>query len=261
VQMDLRLQEVIIFILVAGTLTLKGWRTNQLILQQAKLAEERANLSRYFAPTVVDLLAGGARDLRQARTHEIAVMFVDLVGFSRYAETRPDAEVVAYLRRYYATIEKAVFDNSGTLDKYLGDGVMATFGTPTPGPQDALNALRAARAIIAAIDAMAADDGSGEAPPLRVSVGLHFGRVTIGDVGPDRRLEFAVIGDTVNVASRLESATREVGCRILCSDDLMQQVDDDPAARDFVPHRGMMLRGRASPIDGWSYGASPTQPT
>ncbi len=246
-QISLRVQEAVIFVIVATALSLKGWRANQLLLRQAKLAGERANLSRYFAPTVVDALASGAADIATARTRDIGVMFTDIVGFTALAERLPDAEVLAILRRYYAAIEREVFENGGTLDKYLGDGVMATFGTPVPGPDDAANALRAARRIVAAVDAL-------DLRGARVSVGVHFGPATVGDVGPARRLEFAVIGDTVNVASRLEAATREMGCRIVASDALVQRAAAVASEEGFVRHGGIALRGRDGAIGVWTCG-------
>jgi len=254
VQWNLRLQEVVIFVLVAGVLTLKGWRSNQLLIRQARLAEERANLSRYFAPTMVDQLASQPAALQQPQGLDIAVMFTDLVGFTDLAERLPDTEVLPLLRRYYAEIERVVFDEGGTLDKYLGDGVMATFGTPEPAPGNAAAAIRAARRIIEAVDGI----GNG----LHVSVGVHFGRATVGDVGPARRLEFAVIGDTVNVASRLEAATRELGARIVVSDALVARARDEgspeAAMAGFAAVPALSLRGRRAPIDVWTYPAQPT---
>jgi len=251
VQWNLRLQEVVVFVLVAGILTIKGWRSNQLLIRQARLAEERANLSRYFAPTMVDQLASQPAALQTPQSRDIAVMFTDLVGFTDLAERLPDSEVLPLLRRYYAEIERVVFDEGGTLDKYLGDGVMATFGTPQPAPGNAAAAIRAARRIVAAVDGL----GDG----LLVSVGVHFGRATVGDVGPARRLEFAVIGDTVNVASRLEAATRALEARIVLSDALVAQARAEGAAETdfagFAALRALPLRGRRAPIDVWVFPA------
>ncbi len=253
VQWPLRIQEAMVFVLVAGALTLKGWRSNRLLARQAQLSAERANLSRYFAPTVVDALAAGSADIAEARTRDIAVMFVDIVGFTRLAEQMTDREVLALLRRYYAQIETAVFENGGTLDKYLGDGVMATFGTPHPGPDDARNAMRAAEAITRAAERLDIRPGG---QPLSVSVGVHFGPATVGDVGPPRRLEFAVIGDTVNVASRLEAATREIGCRIVLSDALVRAAGgpEEAAKAGYTRREGLVLRGRDAPVDVWVRG-------
>lgn len=256
VHMSQRLQEVVAFLIVAAILSLKIWRSEQLIARQAELAAERANLSRYFSPNMVDALAQRSQDIGTVRTAEIAVLFTDIVGFTQLAETLPPERVVDMLRRYYAAIETAVFDHGGTLDKYLGDGVMATFGTPRPGPDDARGAVRAARQIVAAIDRM----NQAEPVPAQrigVSVGVHFGPVTMGDVGPARRLEFAVLGDSVNVASRLESSTRELGCRIVCSDAVIRRAAGDAAVTDFAQLPGLALRGRATPIDVWTFGTAP----
>jgi adenylate cyclase len=249
VQWNLRVQEVVIFILVAASLTLKGWRSNQLLIRQARLAEERSNLSRYFAPTIVNRLASQPAALQEPKTLEVAVMFTDLVGFTDLAERLPDSKILPLLRRYYAEIERVVFDEGGTLDKYLGDGVMATFGTPEPEPGNAEAAIRAARRIVDAVDRI----GGG----LHVSVGVHFGRAIVGDVGPERRLEFAVIGDTVNVASRLEAATRDVDARIVVSDALVARARaegaDEGALAGFAVLPGLGLRGRRAPINVWVY--------
>ncbi|MFN0114462.1 MAG: adenylate/guanylate cyclase domain-containing protein [Paracoccaceae bacterium] len=254
----MRVQEVVVFVLVAAILTLKSWRTNQLIARQAELAGERANLSRYFAPTVVEALARSDGSLARARSHEVGVMFTDIVGFTDIAERYPTDEVMELLRRYYAAIERVVFENGGTLDKYLGDGVMATFGTPEPGEADAANALRAALAVVAAIDALDAALPEGS-PPVRVSVGVHFGQATIGNVGPARRLEFAVIGDTVNVAKRLETVTRDLGCRLAVSEAAMARAGAATGGDSGGWRRaeGVALRGRAAPVDVWAWGEAP----
>ena len=119
-------------------------------------------------------------------------------------------------------MEREVFRHGGTLDKYLGDGLMATFGTPSASDSDAGNALRCAQAMIASIGEFNRERKNRGEPPIRVSVGLHYGEVVLGDIGLNR-LEFAVIGTAVNAASRLESLTRELGCAMVASDDLVRQ--------------------------------------
>src|SRR6202012_4779916 len=108
----------------------------------------------------------------------------------------------------------------GTLDKYLGDGLMATFGTPFAGDADAGNALRCAQAMLATIAQWNAERDSAREPPIKVSFGLHYGPVVLGDIGMTC-LEFAVIGSTVNAASRLEALTRALGFSLVASDDLV----------------------------------------
>jgi len=256
VRMPIRVQEVVVFMLVAGILAVKGWRTNKLLMDQALIAEERANLSRYFPASLVDTLASTNHDVGAVRSQEIAVLFSDIVGFTAIAESNPADEVMALLRQYHACVERAIFQNNGTLDKYLGDGVMATFGTPEPGPDDAHNALQAARQIIRETSQLN-DRRRGEGKtPFTVSVGIHYGPAILGDIGPDRRLEFAVVGDTVNVASRVEAATREFGCSYAVSDDLMRKVQTTNGSlatqtQDLELKKGIRLRGRETPIDVW----------
>ncbi|MGI9353987.1 MAG: adenylate/guanylate cyclase domain-containing protein, partial [Rhizobiaceae bacterium] len=187
----------------------------------------------------------------------VAVLFTDIVGFTQYAERTAPDEVMELLRTYHELVEKAVFDHGGTLDKYLGDGAMATFGTPEAGPDDAQNALAAARQMLSEMEELNTQRERDGLEPVRMSVGLHFGTVTLGDIGSSRRLEFAVIGDTVNVASRLESASRELDCRCVVSDDLMKRVDadgprDGDCVNGFEPRAGVQLRGRQTPIDVWT---------
>ena len=256
-QASLRVQEIIVFVLVAGMLGLRGWRSNQLLLKQADIAAERANLSRYFSPNMVNLLASSEPDPGAVRSQDIAVLFVDIVGFTGIAESGTPDEVMELLRRYHALIEEAIFDNGGTLDKYLGDGVMATFGTPRPGPDDAANALVAACRIIAGMERFNRDSAERGAPALKVSAGLHFGPAIIGDIGPSRRLEFAVVGDTVNVASRLEAASRELGCSIVASNALMERARRSSGVKStglprFVRRDAVTLRGRNASMDVWT---------
>ena len=254
---SMRVQEIIVFVLVAGMLGLKGWRSNQLLLKQADIAAERANLSRYFSPNMVNLLASAEHDPGAVRSQDIAVLFVDIVGFTSIAESSTPAEVMELLRRYHALIEEAIFENGGTLDKYLGDGVMATFGTPQPGPDDAAHALAAACRIVGGMERFNRESAERGAPRLKVSAGLHFGPAIIGNIGPSRRLEFAVVGDTVNVASRLEAASRELGCSIVASDALMeraqQNLGSEPAGLPrFQRRNAVTLRGRHASMDVWT---------
>ncbi|MET1413333.1 adenylate/guanylate cyclase domain-containing protein [Roseibium sp. HPY-6] len=251
-----RVQEIVVFLIVAGILAVKGWRSNQLLMRQANIAAERANLSRYFPSSLVDVLASTDRDIGAVRTQDVAVLFTDIVGFTKYAEQHSPEDVMDLLRHYHAFVERSIFQNGGTLDKYLGDGVMATFGTPETGPGDAANALKAATQLIEETDRFnQAREAEGLAP-INVSIGVHFGPVILGDIGPSRRLEFAVVGDTVNVASRLEASTRELGCKCVVSEALMQrakqsEAEDNPPGK-FMPRDPIKLRGRQNEIDVWT---------
>ncbi len=255
-----RVQEVVIFLIVAGILAVNGRRNNRLIFRQADIARERANLARHFPPNIVDRMAEQDQPLGAVRSQSVAALFVDIVGFTRMAERQAPEDVVAMLREFHARLEAQVFEHEGTLDKFLGDGLMATFGTPEPGPRDAGNALRCARAMLADINDWNRERAAAGAEPIKVSIGVHFGPVVLGDIGSHRRLEYAVLGDTVNVASRLEFLTRELDVHLAVSDDLVAAVrnggdagaDDAAALADLRQSGPRHLRGRDEPIGVWT---------
>lgn len=255
-ELNVRVQEIVVFILVAAILAVKGFRSNQLLMKQAAISEERANLSRYFPSSLVDAIASTNRDIRAVRNQDVAVLFTDIVGFTQYAERNTPENVMDLLRTYHALIEKTIFENSGTLEKYIGDGVMATFGRPETSPEDAANALRCATAIMEANAQFNKQREMEGKEAVRISIGIHYGAVILGDIGPERRLEFAVVGDTVNVASRLEAETRNLDCRCVVSDSVMQHLKKDcPDAKHFAEtfksYGDVHLRGRNEPISVW----------
>lgn len=263
------LQGVVLMLLVAGLLALVVARSRRLVLRQASVERERANLSRYFPPTIVDRLAHLDHPLGAVRTQPVTVMFADIVGFTKMAEHLDAEAVIATLRGFHTRMERAVFDHRGTLDKFLGDGLMATFGTPESGPRDALNALACTQAMIAAIDDWNVSRVREGDAPIRLSIGLHHGRAMLGDIGSARRLEFAVVGDVVNVASRLERLTREQGCQVVVSDEVAKAAraeDAMAAARllaGFVEGPRQRLRGRDEAVRIWTlaplHAISPTK--
>ncbi|MEO0328782.1 MAG: adenylate/guanylate cyclase domain-containing protein [Pseudomonadota bacterium] len=256
-QITERIEEAIVIVMVGCILGLKGARSNRLLIEQASIAAERANLSRYFPSSLVDTLASTNHDIGAVRNQDVAVLFTDIVGFTKYAERNSAENVMDLLRSYHSLVETSVFKNNGTLDKIIGDGAMATFGTPEASPDDAKNALLAARNILEQSKLLNDARIQNGLEEIRVSVGLHFGAVTLGDIGSSRRLEFTVIGDTVNVASRLEAMSRELGCQCVVSDELMRRAnkvasDDGGNPGGFEHRHGIHLRGRETPIDVWT---------
>jgi len=213
----IRVQEVVVFVVIAWILSTTVRRFSRLVTQQAGLERERSNLARYFSPNVVEELSRNDEPLKRIRTQDVAVLFVDIVGFTAIAAQRPAEQVIETLRAFHARMEAEVFAHHGTLDKYLGDGLMATFGTPSAGETDARDALACARAMADAMAAWNAERATAGEPPIRAGIGLHHGPAVLGDIGANR-LEFAVIGDTVNIASRVESLTRRLDVQIAATD-------------------------------------------
>jgi adenylate cyclase len=251
-----RFQEIVVFVIVAVTLAVSVRRSNALLVSHAGIERERSNLARYFSPNVVEQLSKNDEPLKKVRTENVAVLFTDIVGFTAYADRRSPADVIGTLRLFHERMEREIFRHGGTLDKYLGDGLMATFGTPFAGDCDACNALRCAQAMLASIDELNREREIHGEPPIRISIGLHYGQVVLGDIGLNR-LEFAVIGTTVNAASRLESLTREFGCAMITSDDLVQQARTEAGSStaDFahlVAQPPQAIRGLERPLGIWT---------
>ena len=253
-----RVQELVVFVLVAATLAAASWRSNRLVHRQADAERERSNLARYFSPNVVETLARSDSPLREIRAQNVAVMFVDIVGFTAYADRHEPALVIRALRDFLERMEREVFRHEGTLDKYLGDGLMATFGTPVAGESDALNALRCGRAMLKAVESWNAERARQGQERLEIGIGLHYGPVVTGDIGANR-LELAVIGATVNVASRLEAQTRVIGVSLIASADLVSRARSEPGwgqedLNGLEPADPQMIRGVAEPVRTWVVG-------
>ena len=251
-----RFQEITVFLIVAMTLALAVRRSTALLISHAGIERERTNLARYFSPNVVAQLSGNDEPLKQVRTQNVAVLFADIVDFTAYTDGRSPMEVIGTLRLFHERMEREVFRHGGTLDKYLGDGLMATFGTPSAGDSDAGNALRCAQAMIGSIGEFNLERKNRGEPPIKISVGLHYGQVVLGDIGLNR-LEFAVIGTTVNAASRLESLTRELGCAMIASDDLVRQARAEASSSDadfalLAAQPPRTIRGLEQPVGIWT---------
>ncbi len=257
-------QEIIVCLLVTVGLATVVRRSRQLVESRITTEKSRASLARYFSPNVVDRLSTSEGKLATAREQNVAVMFVDVVGFTTMCEHDTPNDVIAFLREYHDRLGKAVFENGGTLDKYIGDGLMATFGTPEPDPDDAQNALNCAFKMLESLKNWNDERNANGLLPVQVGIGVHFGPVIAGDIGNQRRLEYSVIGDTVNVASRLETLTRGLKTPLAVSDDLINSITQTSKAiqplKSNLKYIGMQdLRGKREQIGVWIYNSINTQ--
>lgn len=215
-----------------------------------RLAREevaRANYSRFLPEYVVKQMLENPESFKLGGVNQtITVLFADIRGFTRISEHAPPEKIVGLLNRYFSAMTDIIFAHGGTLDKYLGDGLMALFGAPTTTPEDASNALNAAVAMqrrLLGINTELRDEGFLE---IGVGIGLHTGEVTVGYIGSERRSEYTAIGDSVNTASRLESNAR--GGEILISDATAK------AARSrykLHPREAITVKNREQPVTLW----------
>ncbi len=260
VDLDQPIRDIVVFLIVATLLAAVVARSRNLVERQAALERERGNLARYFPPATVDRLARQDQALAQTREQDAAVLFADLVGFTAWAERHTPQEAIGLLREVHARLEDEVFRCDGTLDKFIGDGLMATFGTPDPTPRDVVNAVRCLKSMADDFAAWNERRRTRGKAPIDIAIGLHFGPVVVGNIGTDRRLEFAVLGDTVNVASRLEALTRELNCTALIStgvaDALRREapVEADALLSGFAERGEVAIKGRAQPVAVLAYG-------
>jgi len=246
---------VLLLLVFACGLAVVVYRSRRLVERQVEAERARANLARYFSPNVVEELAVSDTPLRATREQRVAVLFADLVGFTGWSARATPEAVIRLLRDFHARMVAAVFAHGGTVHKYLGDGLMVTFGTPRPGPQDTTNALRCAHGMLAAVDAWNAERTARREEPMAVGIGVHHGPVVLGDIGDERHLEFAVVGDTVNVASRLQELTRTLGTPLVVSAALVEAVRAEtglaPDLRGLVARPAQTIRGHDEPLVVW----------
>jgi adenylate cyclase len=229
--------------------------------QRAAAERAKANLARYFPPNLVDMLASEDAHLARAREQNVAVLFVDIVGFSSLTNRHAPPELFNLLRRFLGRMGHQVFEFGGTLDKYLGDGLMAHFGTPEPTDRDATNALNCAMAMDRRMRKWNAELLAMGEEPLSIAIGIHYGPVLFGHVGTDHRLEFAAIGDTVNVASRLETMARPLSAPVVVSQSVVDRIREEnpeglPALDAMVERGEHKLRGMDMSVEVWTAGTS-----
>lgn len=221
-------------------------RRVNLIREMAEREARRSRLARYFSPGVAEVIE--ARDeLGEGEACEISVMFADIRGFTKMSENLDAAEVVAMLNEFHGHMVEEVFAQAGTLDKYLGDGLMAYFNAPVRQPDHAIRAVKCALEMVAVIDRWNERKQLGGDERLEVGIGIHSGSAIVGVIGAPHRREFTAIGDTVNVASRLQGLTKEFRGSILVSEPVRVLASADPTLT-FVEAGEADVRGRAEKV-------------
>jgi class 3 adenylate cyclase len=165
----------------------------------------------YVPKTLVRRLIGrGEAGAVESVEREVTVMFTDIAGFTTLSEGKPAAEVASFLNEHFAMIARAVEDTGGTVDKFIGDAVMAFWGAPEEQPDHAERACRAALTLADAHRAENAARRDGGQPAVGIRVGIHSGPVTVGNIGAPGRMNYTIVGDTVNVGQRLESLCKQI---------------------------------------------------
>lgn len=222
--------------------------TVETVKAHKRLAREevaRANYSRFMPEYVVKQLLENPDSFRLGGANQtITVLFADIRGFTAFSENENPEKVVGLLNHYFSAMAEIIFDHGGTLDKYIGDELMALFGAPTATPDDPKNALNAAVAMqkrLLTLNQELVDLGFSQ---IAVGIGLHTGEATVGYIGSEQRSEYTAIGDTVNLASRLQSNAK--GGQILISEATAK------AAGDVLPmtkREPLVVKNRLQPVE------------
>jgi adenylate cyclase len=211
--------------------------------------EERARIlgvfGQHVSPEVVERLVAGEADAK-GELREVCVMFLDIRGFTAFAEKHSAEEVVAYLNAIFDAAVGAVVEHHGIVNKFLGDGFMAVFGAPIAEGNPCGAAVDAGLEILERLEGLIA---AGRIPPTRVGLGLHAGPAVVGNIGSTRRKEYTVIGDVVNVASRVEALNKELGSRMLVTEEVWRAAHRDGDDRAPAQSRDPLhVRGREMPV-------------
>jgi adenylate cyclase len=204
----------------------------------------RTTFGKYMTATVMDHLLAGKVALG-GESLEVSILFTDIRSFTSISEKMDPQHLVALLNEYFTEMVGIVMQEDGVVDKYIGDAIMAVFGAPVPKPQDPVNAVRAAVRMRRALDELNRRLAARDLPTLRTGIGIHTGMVVAGNIGSEKRMEYTVIGDAVNLASRLEATTKELGVDVLISKDTYERSKHVIVAR---PVREITVKGRAQSV-------------
>jgi adenylate cyclase len=204
----------------------------------------RSNFERFFTPQLAKRIADSAETIRLGGDKRpIAMLFSDIRGFTAMSESMSPDEIATLLTEYFTEMVECVFRHDGTLDKFIGDGVMAQWGAPLGGPDDADRAMAAALDMMRHLDALNARWRETGGRELEIGIGLNFGEAFAGNIGSERRLEFTVIGDTVNTAKRLCDAAG--AGEILLTEDFRSALSRAPRLFECPP---MELKNKSQAV-------------
>jgi adenylate cyclase len=235
------------FLIAFGGLAAMGIRNSNFALRLQREAMVRSNFERYFAPNVAAEIAQSQQAVKLGGDKRpVTVLFSDIRGFTSMSEAMSPEDIAGLLSDYFTEMVDVIFHHGGTLDKFIGDAIMALWGAPIPHEDDTDKAVQAAIGMqrgLAALNAKWAAEGR---PQIEVGIGINHGEAFAGNIGSHLRLEYTVIGDVVNVASRLCSNAK--GGDILVSDALYQVLREKPSVEAMEP---LAVKNRAQPVKVW----------
>lgn len=231
-------------------------------LHRKRYEEVKHTFGRYVSPEVVELLTEDPSKLELGgEERDVAILFADIQGYSTFSERLSPPETLAVLNRFFDRVNRVVQAHQGMVNNYLGDGVLAVFGAPLSVPEHSRRALEATLALLAEVDLLNAElarEGFFQRmrdtglERLGVRVGLHAGKVVVGNLGNEQRMEYSVIGDVVNTAARLEALNKALGTTVLASEALVSQIADRALVARLEPRGVHQVKGREQGVEVYS---------
>ena len=220
---------------------------DKLMRDAIKFEKSTAQFGRYFSPSVREKIQETDLEIKEDENNiqMIAVMFTDIDNFTQLSEKLSSKEIIELLSEYQDRMIKPIFKNSGTVDKFIGDSVMATFGTPVSQGNDAQNAFNCAREMQIAMRQWAKERKDKNLIEITHRIGIHFGSCVVGNIGNEERKEFTVIGDVVNVANRVCDICKELNSEILITENLKNRLNEEINSEEIKDHP---IRGKKDKI-------------
>lgn len=213
------------------------------VLAQKREHKIRNIFQKYVPQEIIDRFFANPEEMLVGDNRRLSVLFSDIRSFTSISEQMSPDVLVSSLNRYFSVMVELIMDRGGVIDKYIGDAIMAFFGAPVAGENDARASVEAGIAMIEALEEFNAEQQRRELPEFRIGVGINYGEVTVGNIGTDRKMDYTVIGDMVNVASRLEGLTKPYDQPLIISEYVTAELDDS------IPTRivdSVAVKGRAA---------------
>jgi len=242
---------VLLLLVCGGVIAYLVYRSERVLLRSVRVAEQKEHLRQFVSTNVVEEIESGRASLDlSGHRKRVTVMFCDIRGFTPLSESMPPEQLLDLLNGYYEEVAAAIFEHGGTLDKYVGDGVMALFGAPGSLPNSSLSAVRCGAAMLDRVEAYGQKVGR----ELRVGIGVHTAEVVVGNLGTASFKNYTAIGEGVNLAARIETATRLSRAAMLFSEAVKAELPAELAV-DAVGE--FTLKGVTQPVRLFTLGARP----
>ncbi|TGL56676.1 adenylate/guanylate cyclase domain-containing protein [Leptospira ognonensis] len=250
---DALVTKPVLFSFVSLSVAYGIYRSYVMLIRIGKAEAQKTSLARYFSPDLVEEITSKPDSIQTGRRQKVTVLFSDIRDFTHFSEEMDTSALSEFLTDYRRRMTKAVFDQSGTLDKFVGDAVMATFGTPTPSEEaghDSKNAVASAKQMFVELGKFNEERRLRGETEIRIGIGIHSGDVFAGNIGTEDRMEYTVIGDTVNTASRIESACKTLNAILLISSDVWKEIGEP---HDFTKTNEVRLAGKEKSVELYSW--------